>query len=192
MKKSIFAAIAICAFAMSCATSARALDLTPAENVPEAKAKLIRQLINQMKMDETMKQVSAAIIERMKTQAPDMFKQTLDPIGLTAEERSMVEKEVVPGYVEKTYKSIFAIFDVDSLINKIYVPIYAKHFSDDDIKAMIAFYDSPVGKKLVAESPAIATESMNEISVVFIPQLAMSVKNITEELKAEIKKRVGK
>jgi uncharacterized protein len=41
------------------------------------------------------------------------------------------------------------------------VPIYSRHFSDDDIKQLIAFYDSPIGKKLVLEQPLIARESFD-------------------------------
>jgi hypothetical protein len=39
-------------------------------------------------------------------------------------------------------------------------PIYAKHFSHDEIKQLIAFYESPIGRRLIAEQPGIATESM--------------------------------
>jgi len=39
-------------------------------------------------------------------------------------------------------------------------PIYAKHFSHDEIKQLIAFYESPIGRRLVAEQPGIAAESM--------------------------------
>ncbi len=39
--------------------------------------------------------------------------------------------------------------DVDDLL----IPVYAKHFSHDDIKSMIAFFDSPPGRRFVQESP---------------------------------------
>lgn len=40
------------------------------------------------------------------------------------------------------------------------VPIYAKHFSHEDIKQLIAFYNTPIGKKLIALQPQITQESM--------------------------------
>jgi hypothetical protein len=40
------------------------------------------------------------------------------------------------------------------------IPIYEKHFTHDDIKQMIAFYQSPIGKKLLKKQPAILKESM--------------------------------
>jgi hypothetical protein len=41
------------------------------------------------------------------------------------------------------------------------VPIYDKHFSEEDIDQIIAFYNSPIGKKLISEMPMIMQESMS-------------------------------
>jgi uncharacterized protein len=48
-------------------------------------------------------------------------------------------------------------FDVDQLTEQL-VGIYDKHYSDDDIKALLQFYGSPVGQKVAAEMPKIAHE----------------------------------
>ncbi len=40
------------------------------------------------------------------------------------------------------------------------VPIYDRHFTDEDIKGLIAFYQSPLGRKLVDQMPQISAESM--------------------------------
>lgn len=45
-------------------------------------------------------------------------------------------------------------------LTNLVVPIYAKHFSHDDIKQLIAFYKTPIGKKLIALQPQIMQESM--------------------------------
>ncbi len=39
-------------------------------------------------------------------------------------------------------------------------PIYARHFTHDEIRQLIAFYDSPVGAKLIAQMPALNDETM--------------------------------
>jgi uncharacterized protein len=48
-------------------------------------------------------------------------------------------------------------FDVDGLTEQL-VGIYDKHFSDDDIKALLQFYGSPVGQRFAAAMPKIAHE----------------------------------
>jgi uncharacterized protein len=40
------------------------------------------------------------------------------------------------------------------------IPIYQKHLSQTDVDAMIVFYSSPTGKKLMQEMPAITQEAM--------------------------------
>lgn len=40
------------------------------------------------------------------------------------------------------------------------VPVYKKHMSLADLKEIIVFYESPVGKKYAKEVPAISVESM--------------------------------
>ena len=42
----------------------------------------------------------------------------------------------------------------------ILVPVYAKHFTSDDIKEMIKFYNSPIGKKQVSVQPQIMQDTM--------------------------------
>jgi len=50
-------------------------------------------------------------------------------------------------------------FDPDSMIELI-VPIYAKHLTHEDVKGLVAFYETPLGRKMTALLPAIAQESM--------------------------------
>lgn len=38
-------------------------------------------------------------------------------------------------------------------------PVYAKHFTETEVKELIAFYKTPIGKKLVEKLPVISQES---------------------------------
>tara|TARA_Y100000589_G_scaffold747_1_gene681 strand:+ start:283 stop:741 length:459 start_codon:yes stop_codon:yes gene_type:complete len=40
------------------------------------------------------------------------------------------------------------------------VPVYQKHFSVEDIRELIKFYESPIGQKLAVKTPLITQESM--------------------------------
>ena len=48
---------------------------------------------------------------------------------------------------------------VNELTKKL-VPVYQKHFNIEDLKGMIEFYKTPLGKKYATKTPAITTESM--------------------------------
>jgi len=48
---------------------------------------------------------------------------------------------------------------VDELLDDM-IPIYQRHLSQTDVDAMIVFYSSPTGKKLMQEMPEITQEAM--------------------------------
>ncbi len=48
---------------------------------------------------------------------------------------------------------------VDAFVMEILVPIYDKHLTRADIKGLIAFYETPVGRKLLTVMPQMHRES---------------------------------
>ncbi len=50
--------------------------------------------------------------------------------------------------------------DVMSSLIEMLVPIYKKHFTDQDLKDAIDLFKTPIGKKISEKSPIIAQESM--------------------------------
>ena len=57
------------------------------------------------------------------------------------------------------WESLRTEFDTQSLLRKT-IPIYDKHFTHEEIKGLIAFYESPLGSKLIEKLPAVTQESM--------------------------------
>jgi uncharacterized protein len=49
--------------------------------------------------------------------------------------------------------------DTEELVRRI-IPVYDKHFTQDEIRQLIAFYQTPIGAKFVAELPSLTQESM--------------------------------
>jgi len=45
-------------------------------------------------------------------------------------------------------------------LTKMLTPVYSKHLTLKDLKEIIVFYDTPVGKKLAKKTPLIMQESM--------------------------------
>ena len=57
--------------------------------------------------------------------------------------------------MEEEFKKT-SIYDLAEML----VPVYSKHLTMDDLKAIIQFYESPAGKKLASKTPMITQESM--------------------------------
>ena len=68
-------------------------------------------------------------------------------------------KEMLPEVPDKFWTDFMAEIDKAELI-ALYIPIYDRYYSHNDIKELIIFYKSPVGKKILRVSPYVLQESM--------------------------------
>ncbi|SEA27405.1 hypothetical protein SAMN05192529_11248 [Arachidicoccus rhizosphaerae] len=68
-------------------------------------------------------------------------------------------KQQDPVYGDMIVEEFSNYLSYDSMA-AIILPIYAKHYSEEDLQGIIAFYKSPVGKKMLGEMPAILKESI--------------------------------
>lgn len=82
--------------------------------------------------------LETALIGQLRQDAPDLKDDTLQTIRqvfreeMTANQKNMIDELIV---------------------------IYARHYSEQDLKALAAFYRTEAGKRLVEQAPAVAMES---------------------------------
>jgi hypothetical protein len=76
---------------------------------------------------------------------------------------SMMEqfRRNAPGMPDGMLTELMAELKAEDLVESM-IPVYSKHFTGADIKQLIAFYQSPFGKKVLREMPQIISES-NEV-----------------------------
>ncbi len=60
---------------------------------------------------------------------------------------------------EKFWQDFEKKADMNELMEQI-IPIYDKHLNHEDIKGLVKFYETPLGKKVVTTLPSIMQESM--------------------------------
>jgi hypothetical protein len=89
------------------------------------------------------KQLGARMAERlmvaMKKGAPDMPPRAFEIVAETVE-------EIFEEGSEQLFEQL--------------IPLYAKYYSEADIDALIAFYRTPTGRKVIETMPALTQESM--------------------------------
>lgn len=82
-----------------------------------------------------------------KTMVPQM-------VTMMKQQAPSVPQTFWDGFVSK-WETKFA----DRMV-ELYVPIYQKYLTLEDLKQIVAFYESPVGKKLGTSTPAMTMEGM--------------------------------
>jgi hypothetical protein len=70
-------------------------------------------------------------------------------------------RQQMPNVPEKVWKEVETefrrLFTRETIID-MYAPVYSRHFGPDEVRRLLVFYNSPVGKKLVSETPMIEIE----------------------------------
>lgn len=63
-----------------------------------------------------------------------------------------------PQVPQKFWDTFMAEIKPDDMINE-FIPLYSKYFSNEEIKQMIAFYQTPLGQKTLSVMPQLSSES---------------------------------
>jgi len=83
------------------------------------------------------------------------YKGALDQmISMFKQQQSNVPKEFWDEFSIEVNKDAF-----NQLVNLV-LPIYQKHLTEADLLGIIAFYETPVGKKFAEKTPLVTQESM--------------------------------
>ncbi|MES2626329.1 MAG: DUF2059 domain-containing protein [Pseudomonadota bacterium] len=91
-------------------------------------------------------------------------------------EATAVVIEVVRGHISDFIQSDASVAGLTD--------IYAKHYSHEEIKDLIDFYNSPIGLKMMQEGPQIALESAQFGQTLFMQRVPQIQKDIQEKLQA--------
>lgn len=68
-------------------------------------------------------------------------------------------QQSMPEVPTEFWKEVMKEVNPDKMIELI-IPIYKKHFTQEEIRQLVTFYQSPLGKKVTATLPAVTAESM--------------------------------
>ncbi len=78
------------------------------------------------------------------------------------------------------------------LVDRVYYPLYDKHFSISEMEAIVTFYESPAGSKFVSAAPVIMQESVSLVNELYVPTLRKAALALAEEELERIKPELEK
>ena len=155
---------------------------SPAGNPPSEES--IKQLLE---LTQAQK-----LIDSVMTQMDELMKQTIAQATRGQEIPPKVQKEIDQGQAE-VVGLMKELLDWKKL-EPMYVRIYQKTFSQQEVDGMIAFHKTPVGQALIAKMPAVMQNTMNEMQQMMGPvmqKMQRMQQDVVAEMKAESQKKGG-
>lgn len=125
-----------------------------------------------------IKKLTETMMQAARAQVTSMAEQTLrEEMPNPTPEQQRDFDDVLKGVTD----DVLSGFPLDEMLD-VMVPVYQRHLSKSDLQAIVAFYSSAVGQKLLHEQPQMVQESM--VAMAPIQQRMM------EEMMRKIKERV--
>jgi hypothetical protein len=177
MKKIVLAACLALSFAVP---SARAQGAAPVSADTTA---AVKDLLEAMHYRDTMRQTFA----QMQKNMPAVMLQ-----GATASIRNnktMTDEQKTAALAKASREIPQAAAAMESILNDPtlmdemvaeFIPLYARHFSADEVRQMAAYYRTPIGAKMIRLMPQIAAESMQMSQKVMGPRLNAAIEKVVK------------
>lgn len=106
------------------------------------------KLLDLLQVRDSLQVTLDAVKKQMRTSAEDQFREKI--LNPSPEQLKSIRAIV---------DDVFGDLSADDMIKDV-VPVYQKHLTRGDVRALVAFYSSPAGQKILREQPAMVRESM--------------------------------
>jgi len=191
MRKRFLPGLIALAFCLTTALPAYAQD----PPMPEKKA-LIKELLGLTNASSNSEAIFNQLIEQIQEplagQASNMLREWIQAQKLAPAERTRMEAEV-PGSAQRIANHIRSELpkriSFGELAEKVGFEIYDKHFTESEVKDLIAFYKTPVAQKFIRIAPQFTIDMVQMIKNLMEPELD---KLIIESFAAEQNKFIPK
>jgi len=117
------------------------------------------------------------------------------PMHQMIHEQYLKDKDRLPANLESRMNKLideqFKNIPWDAIFESM-VPVYEKHLTKGDVDALVAFYSSPVGQKMLKEMPAITAEAMQNMMPLLRKNMEGMEQRVQEEITAMLKESESK
>lgn len=152
------------------------------KTISESKRLLLTELVNLTQEGvDYKKEFAKGIEDQKRIMASFDLKLPESKIGLSIEEQKKIKAETeaeVNLLFEQVIERVNKEVDFTSVISKALFEIYDQQFSEEDIKELIIFYRSPIGRKLTKVTPIIDEGLLKSVEKNILPKIA----EITSEI----------
>jgi uncharacterized protein len=161
------------------------------DSISETKRQLMLELFELTGGERSADQLMEVMLAQMEQSQGAMIEQVVaGTSGLSPEQQSELREHLGggQGFFAKFRTRLPERIDFRELMQGVVMPIYDRHFDEQDLREMVAFYRTAAGRKAVAILPQITQETMQGVAESVQPQILGLVQEIIAEEAAALGK----
>lgn len=138
----------VCIAILLCLTSLPLLGQVGVASDAPASPEDIKKMFEVMHIRDQMKLIMEQVSQQMRSISHDQIKKSQPDVT----EEDFAKLDAISDEVMKGMSTEGLLDDM--------IPVYQKHLSKSDVEAMIGFYSTPTGQKILREMPAMTRDGM--------------------------------
>jgi uncharacterized protein len=142
----------------------------------KSKKELISQLLEIVGGKQTYDQTQQILLSQQKQELPKILKQMIDGYsGLTPSQKKDAYTRAIQNMssaLDEFGQYMSADTTYQEFLERVYYPVYDQYFTESDLKDLVAFYKTPIGRKLVSISPQLSATSQKLTFEIIMPRLS--------------------
>ncbi len=153
-------AIALLASATAASSETELVDPTAAS---ENKQELILEILSAADDGQMAAQMTQVFLVQLRPAYRDMIAEIMKTEqDLTEEEKALLVERLddFEQFAERFSALLPERIDFESVRIAVYAPLYDRHFDEQELKEIAAFYESPTGQKVLQVMPGMMKEGM--------------------------------
>jgi len=122
-----------------------------------------------------MKQIMDVMTKQVHQMVHDQISKDLDKLPPDFETR-----------MNKITDDMLKTFPVDEMLDAM-IPVYQKHWTKGDVDAMVAFYSTPTGQKILRELPTTMAEAMQAMQSIMQKRMSGMMERVQQQIAQMVK-----
>jgi len=136
----------------------------------------IQKLFATLHLSEMMQNVMKASMQQQKQITHDALKKKMP--SMTDDEFKRMD-----AFIDEFARGI----DLNGMLDDM-IPVYQRHLTKQDVDAMLAFYNTPTGQKLLREQPAMMAEGMQAMQ----PRMQKMMSDLMDKVEQMVSEETNK
>lgn len=159
---------------------------------PQKKA-LIKEFLNLIDATKAAETTIRQIQQQLRGATSVVFAQGLREL-LASEKMAPTDRtraearvnEAAERVVERIQIEIPKRINYAEVLEQVLTEIYDKHFTEEDLKELVALYKTPTAQKFVKLAPQMSVEAMPKVQEMILPTITQTITEIVEDEKKKI------
>ena len=182
-------AVLIAALALLDAT---AITAARAEEVTPEKAALVQEYLEVTRSKVPVAEMLDAFLGQMDPMYERIFDQFVSRSGAddARQEALRARYDESLARIRESFRALYTDrIDLEFVVERVYAPIYARYFTEQELRDLIAFYRSATGQKVLTTLPNVILEATAALSEELMPIITEMANQVFERELAVLAKR---